>query len=257
MNDWIYAIVRWIWYECWITFYWIQLTIGWKKEEPSMEVDLDSAKPQNWSGKGLLIVLPGFRQSIRRFKECRNAFARATKNVYTDVLSPAPIAYEGDQSMYSIASNYILLIRNYAIQYPKAPILIIGISAGGRLALYLEQLLRDVSNKIIVITIGSPLYGTNIIQWLPHSFLMKWCGKHFLDELDVDSKINIEMYKSIEKKPEHHEFIHFYSKQDWMSYPWKYCVTPHHKGIQIHRCPHSLLFMSDEVLHYLSIQFEK
>ena len=199
---------------------------------------------------GLVVILHGYRASVRRFVEQRDKIAREVEEHYPVVFSPV-MTYQHNGAPEQFASHVFDEVENFAKNHPEAPILIVGISAGGRVAWRLEKELRNHNNPLHLVTVGTPLHGTSVVYVSPW-LARKTCGDDLFEEFHPESGSHEELHKDNDARPEHHTLFHFSSKTDWVVFPPHRCFSERKLHRSVTRCSHNHLQTSKEVLDYLS-----
>lgn len=214
---------------------------------------------KNEHGHGMVVVLSGYKSSRAVFIQQLDEMRRVLSKDYSVVYAPHLI-YDPDKTIMESNTGVLSYIRQFCFDHPNEPILIVGISAGGRLAIYLSNALQmaRIQTRIHIITLGSPLKGTSLVRILPGVFhLAKYMvGKTMIEEFDPYSNKQLELSQCILNSEMDHTFFHFYSNTDWMVFPPHYCATPlgppKAYSKSIYRCAHNRIQVHHEVLSYLS-----
>lgn len=179
------------------------------------------------NGSGLLVVLNGYGSS-------RAYFARQVEQLIANLhesgkqyrrLYVPSVVYDQKRSIADANTHIYSTINEYHHQHDDERIDIIGVSAGGRLAVFLQYALRNTHVPMRVVTVGSPLNGTGLIPLvrrlpLGHKLLSHVVGDTLLRDFDPEcGSEQADMMQYMMYAPDNHTFRHVYSTVDWMVFP--------------------------------------
>ncbi len=125
---------------------------------------------------GLCLFIHGLRGIPHDWHE----YLVEMKRRHPDVYCLAPyVLLEGNCSLKEAAAPLLRLVQDYARKNPGKPIILIGTSNGGRIAMYLETQLRveDLEyRQLTVVSLAGVHYGTQFIDYLA-SWKLLWAGQ--------------------------------------------------------------------------------
>lgn len=203
--------------------------------------------------EGLLVVLHGFRQS-------RASLMRNLQPIF-DLHLPfretyVPHVNYDAADLLSLEGNAALLahVREFCDDHPQEPILLLGMSAGGRLAVALQNALRYVAHTHIhTVTLVAPLGGSQLVRMVPGALpLWQWLIGPFADQLDPqhESQRLVSHMLAHAEQP-HRTFAHFYSVTDYLVFPPSLCVSSVGTRHVLRHCAHGDALTHPDVIRYL------
>ena len=209
-------------------------------------------------GEGLLVILHGIGASRSHFlrqvhHNKQQLLARGMR--YRRIYAPR-VVYDRNRSIFAANQHVISNIRQLHEQHDDEPIHIIGMSAGGRLAVCAQYGLRNITVPMKIVTVGSPLNGTSLVSCVPKR-LARWIvGPTLLRDFDPDcgaEQLNLAEY--IQYSAPNRHFYHCYSTTDWMVFPPHRCATaigkPRAYAVPIRAVAHGELLTQPQVLDCL------
>ena len=225
--------------------------------------DPDAEKmASNDDGEGLAVILHGYGASRNHFANQVEAFiskknsmgedtilqGQIIKSKYRMVYAPH-VNYDPDSTILASNTNVLGTIFNFCSDHPGEFIDLIGISAGGRLAVSLLFALRRQEVRIRVVTMASPLHGTSIVRLLPGFHrIARWTVEATLvEEFDPEQKeAHADLAENVALAESSRTFLHFYSTSDWLVFPPHRCTTavgpPWAYSKALHACAHHEIF---------------
>lgn len=211
-------------------------------------------------GDGLLVIMHGYGGSrsyfLRQVEHIRQQLLEQGK-FYRRIYAPHVI-YDPNRSIFEANIHIISNVRQLHEQHEDERIDIIGMSAGGRLAVYMQYALRNISVPMIIVTVGSPLNGTSLVRCVPgaHALARLIVGETLLRDFDpACGKEQLDLAEYVQLAPANRRFYHLYSTTDWMVFPPHRCATaigsPKAYVKAIRSVAHSQLLTQSEVLDCL------
>jgi hypothetical protein len=211
---------------------------------------------ENPDGHGLMIVLNGYKASRANvYRQIQ--IMRQTSNKQYRALYVPHVHYERNMDIATANSDIFTYIQEFCRDNPREPILIVGISAGGRLAVRLENVLRREPAAVHVVTIGSPLNGTSLVRLLPGFRILSslMVGSTLVEEFDPLSAAQSPIAEAVFHSDINRTYCHFYSTSDHMVFPPYRCVAtaelPKARTYALHGCAHHDMFTHPDVIRYL------
>ncbi len=215
---------------------------------------LDMPAPPAAEPEGMLIVLHGFRQS-RASLMAQLAPLRALKLPFRSLYVPH-IDYDVPDLLALENSNAAIFntVRGFCNEHVGEPLMIVGMSGGGRLAVALTNALRYVEHTHIhTITLVAPLHGSMLVGMLPGCFF-GWRALlgPFADQLDTagDSQPLLN-HMLLSSNHEHRTFAHFYSTTDHLVFPPNVCVSAAGTHHVLRNCAHREALTHPDFLRYV------
>lgn len=203
--------------------------------------------------EGLMVVLHGFRQSrasLMHNLQGIRALALPFRELYVPHVNydvPDLLSLEGNTSILSH-------VREFCDEYPREPLLLLGMSAGGRLAVALQAALRYVAHTHVhTVTLVAPLRGSQLVRMAPGALpVWRWLIGPFADQLDPthESQALLTHLLTSAEQP-HRTFAHFYSTTDYLVFPPAYCVSDVGTRHALHNCSHGEALTHPDVIRYL------
>lgn len=203
--------------------------------------------------EGLMVVLHGFRQSraalMRNLQPIR-ALGLPFRELYVPHVNydvPDLLSLEGNTAV-------LAHVREFCDDHPREPLLILGMSAGGRLAVALQAALRYVAHTHVhTVTLVAPLRGSQLVRMAPGALpFWRWLIGPFADQLDPahESQALLTHLLTSAEQP-HRTFAHFYSATDYLVFPPAYCVSDVGTRHALHNCSHGEAMTHPDVIRYL------
>lgn len=203
---------------------------------------------------GLAIILHGYNARKPSVEWCRDIMWESIcedhvdKPVFQSLLSPLMDYHCG--TLREVASRAFDVVDKFVEKYPTMPVLIIGISAGGRVAAELSSRIRWSNNPVTVVTIASPLKGTHLVNFSEY-LARRSCGEHMYEEFNPSSERQDEIRAIFSTLPDHHSAVFFYCTTDWTVYPPSVCYFEGFPRKEITACPHNQTQVHPVVLEFL------
>lgn len=169
-----------------------------------------------------------------------------------------PYVYKkGHCKIYEAADPILKTIQLYSNDYPDNKIFLVGHSNGAKIASYVEQ--RLIADKIYLISIAGPYYGSKIINWIKffklESFLR--ITSKIIDDFvysNSSSKENITNWQKSNKKIE--ERIFYASADDIRVFPneTSFPNLPNSKYYLISKESHVTIIdgVKDQIIDYIN-----
>lgn len=218
-------------------------------EHPTPEEMNQQVFDENARGCGVAIVLHGFKARRKFFHRKLKMIRESLGGRYRQVYAP-DLRYEHNGCIYESHLHVLDCIKFFCDVYKGEPVLLIGISAGGRLAMRYAADLQTLLNPVHVVTLASPLSGTSVIYVAPW-FAKIVCGEECAEEFHPESLRQERMADAMRDTPAHHSFHHFYSSADWIVFPPHRCVGPGtHQSLGPH--PHAHVQTHPAFLEYIA-----
>lgn len=214
----------------------------------------------NEHGRGIVVLLHGFKQKrsslFQQWKVVQEAIPLLYHTLYVPRLNyedvPAVanlLCMEGNMAVFST-------MQEWCTDHPDDPILILGISLGGRIAIGLQHALRYAAARqhIHTVTLGSPLIGTSLLSFLPLSLWRLFLGVAVVAELNPASHQQLVLANMMQEVAPHRSFCHVYSTTDHLVFPPSCCVTVGiaRSSLGLHGCAHREILTHPDTLHYLA-----
>lgn len=201
------------------------------------------------NGEGLSIVLDGYASQRSLFARQVRAFVNNEKRCrYRCVYAPH-INYDRNDTILEANTHILGTIFTFCADYPGEHIDLIGISAGGRLAIGLLFLLRRQNVRVRTVTIASPLNGTSLVRLVPGAYHVAKAlvGDTLINEFDPQqSNLHMDLANNVALSESNRTFLHFYGTSDWIVFPPHRCTTavgpPYAYYKALHACSHHEIF---------------
>jgi hypothetical protein len=219
VSNWILSFLRDIYYM--IVYYFLGI---YDDKDIKLLIDKASTFPTiNTSTEGMIIFLHGLNATPYQFMHQLPLYLQ-NKNIAIYIprifnKGLAPIEECGQQILTAIRDS--MLTKSTS----NIPIIIVGISNGGLIGMWLYPQLRTHFKNVYITTIGSPLNGTYIANFLLKTKLYKLTlYRHYykiLEGLIHDSSICKDIIKTCHKCPGFYERSMLYaSTTDFVVYPY-------------------------------------
>lgn len=207
---------------------------------------------ENPDGTGLLVVLHGYKASRANLYRQIQKLRAASATQYRALFVPH-VHYERDQTIVDANADILSAVWEFCRDYRGEPVLLVGISTGGRLAVHIENALRREPCAVHVVTVGSPLCGTSLAK-MPGA---RWVvGRTLVQEFDPRSMLHDLIAEAVCHSDDNRTFYHFYSTTDHMVFPPYRCVTPTAPlkacAHALHRCAHHDMFEHPDVQRHIA-----
>jgi hypothetical protein len=195
--------------------------------------DTDEVILHGDDGHGLLVVLHGYgagRTNLaNQIDQLVAQLEQQPRFAYRRLYVPK-VVYDKNRSIFDANTHIYSNINEYHRQHDDEPIDIIGVSAGGRLAIAIQYAMRNTPIPMRIVTVGSPLNGTALIPLvrqmpLGHHLLHTLVGETLLRDFDPScGREQADMIEYASYVPSNHTFRFLYSTVDWMVFPPHRCT---------------------------------
>jgi alpha-beta hydrolase superfamily lysophospholipase len=156
---------------------------------------------------GLIVLIHGLRGSREIWHTQLNLLKSYNYDIYVPI-----VPHQGLCSLQEASTPILDYIINYINIHPRIPICILGVSNGGRIALYLDLQLRSKFPKtpVFISNIASPHNGSSRMNLLIKLHLANFFYPQILqEELLPNSETNMKLMLNIQsptKAPRQYEF---------------------------------------------------
>lgn len=241
---WIYFFFRYIV----LLFFYFVLNLFWLFGIPqAIEFEtITHITQETHESRGMLVVLQGYKASRQKLMA---QVCKITSRTNYRVIYIPQLIYDRDKTITASNTDVYSTIDEFCRDHDDEPIHIIGISAGGRFAVWLQSMLRAHKNPMRIITLGSPLNGTALINAFAgmRTITRFVVGSTLAEEFDPLSSTHLPLAECIANSDNTRAFLHFYSTVDWVVFPAHRCTTatgsPKAHVISL-RCAHNEIFAS-------------
>lgn len=200
------------------------------------------------TGEGLLAVFPGFKQNSILFDRCSETFRQQRVGKYKVFYRPhLSYAHNGDVDQYAKEAQETII--RWARKNHGKPIMMIGISMGGTVAMHIQSKLQRLRNvgRVDVVTLGSPLAGSGWGYVAPR--LLNWMGGlHFAKRMKPNAA---HIPEEMAYCPVSHRYHHVYSPTDWMVMPPETSVIRKGSVLRLDACPHNMIPEHPALLEFI------
>lgn len=168
---------------------------------------------EGWLRKGkgnntLFVILHGINEKEMTFRIYLSHICAGIPD-RVDVYAPM-IKQHHNGRLFSYSSKVLEEVGRWKEEHRDGNIVLLGLSNGGRIASYIESRLDEPRvDKIKVITVGSPLKGTDVLNYIPSYIAKMKVGVHAYDEFYT----GFSYYKEGER------YVHFASSTDQFVFP--------------------------------------
>ena len=143
---------------------------------------------------GLAVLLHGLMGSPMEMR----AFYLMLYRDY-DIMCPR-LPRRGNCSLQKASREITAAVQQYFRIYPhRRSLILIGNSNGGRIAAQIAIALSSQDVDITLITVGTPFYGTTLLDYAPVRFAMRLrgCCQEIIDELRPRSRCNNQLVSQL------------------------------------------------------------
>lgn len=200
-----------------------------------------------------------FQLHINEIEKYNNVHNHSIKMFIPEVINKGMNKLQdcGDD-IYSKISSHLDVIHKQ-----KIPVILIGISNGGRVTLYLYSRIMDNNPQLnlYITTLGSPIKGTYLANIALNSGLYRLTkyarNPDVLSDLMYDSELSKQLIQKCEKYSDFKSRTRFYiSKQDFLVFPYTCGILDNHDNQIVDGVGHDglvMYFYKDQVMWCIGI----